>query len=229
MTPSQAKSPSPPDAIGDQLRSGGPSRPLSLLWDGAENHGDSLNVMSARGVRRLGILLLVAAGFGIGDSVLKGNGGGIRSALGNTSAPWLLLPFAGGAVVGRGRMLLGAAVGLFLSLAALASFYAANSYVLQLGPHPWIVDLRLTFDGGKKFFVLALLSGPVLGGLGGWWARTKSIVVPMGIAILFVLEPIIAMATRSSGSAVVWAGEVMVGIVAVLLLVRFAPRDFDRA
>jgi hypothetical protein len=180
--------------------------------------------MNARDVRRLGILLLVAVAFGIGDSVLKGNGGGIRSALGNTGAPWLLLPFVGGAVAGRGRLLLGAAVGLVLSLLALGSFYSANSYVLQLGPHPWIVDLRLTFDGGKRFFVLALLSGPVLGGLGGRWARTKSIMVPIGLAILFVLEPIVALATRSSGSAVVWAGEVTVGIVAVLLIIRFAPK-----
>ncbi len=59
----------------------------------ANSHGDSLHVMNARDVRRLGILLLVAVAFGIGDSVLKGNGAGIRSALGNTGAPWLLLPF----------------------------------------------------------------------------------------------------------------------------------------
>jgi hypothetical protein len=32
MTPSQAKSPSAPEAIEDQLRSGGSLRPLSLLW-----------------------------------------------------------------------------------------------------------------------------------------------------------------------------------------------------
>jgi hypothetical protein len=169
--------------------------------------GDSLSFMDARDGRRLAILVVVAVAFGVGDSILKGNGGGIRSALGNTSAPWLLLPFAGGAIVGRGRMGAGIAVGLALSLVALGSFYAANSYVLQLGPHPWIVDLRLALDGGKKSFALAILSGPVFGSLGSWWAKTKSIVVPIGMAILFVLEPIAAMATRSSGSAVVWAGK----------------------
>src|ERR1035437_937602 len=108
--------------------------------------------MAMRGTdaRRLGVLELIAAAFGVGDSILKGNGDGIRAAAGNTTAPWLLVPFAGGAIVGRGRLLLGAAVGLILSLIALSSFYVANTYVLQLGPHPWIVDLRLTFNGGTK-------------------------------------------------------------------------------
>lgn len=180
--------------------------------------------MNARDGRRLATLVVAAVAFGVGDSILKGNGGGVRSALGNTSAPWLLLPFAGGAIVGRERMAVGAAVGLALSLVALGSFYSANAYVLQLGPHPWIVDMRLAFDGGKKFFVLAILSGPAFGLLGCWWAKTRSIVVPIGMAILFVLEPFAALATQSSGSAVVWAGEVAVGVVAVLAIVGFAPK-----
>ena len=122
--------------------------------------------MNARDGRRLATLVVVAIAFGVGDSMLKGNGGGIRSALGNTSAPWLLLPFVGGAFVGRGRMAVGAAVGLVLSLVALCSFYVANSFVLRLGPHPWTADMRLAFDGGKRFFVLAILSGPIFGWLG---------------------------------------------------------------
>jgi hypothetical protein len=181
--------------------------------------------MNSRYGRRLAILIVVAVAFGLGDSILKGNGAGVRSALGNTSAPWLLLPFAGGALAGRGRMAAGAAVGLVLSLVALGSFYIANSFVLRLGPHPWIVDLRLAFEGGKKFFVFAILSGPVFGWLGRWWVKSKSMVVPIGMALLFVLEPFAALATRSSGSAVVWVGEVAVGIAAVLVVVRFTPKS----
>jgi hypothetical protein len=93
-----------------------------------------------------------------------------------------------------------------LSLVALGSFYAANSYVLQLRPHPWIIALHLTFDGGKTFFVFATLSGPALGWLDSWWTRSKSLVVPIGLAVLFVLEPFAALATRSSGSPV-WVGK----------------------
>jgi len=58
-----------------------------------------------------------------------------------------------------------------------------------------------------------------------WWARTKSIVVPIGMAILFILEPFAALATQSSGSAVVWMGEMAVGVAAVLAIVRFAPKS----
>jgi hypothetical protein len=183
-----------------------------------------LQLMHARGLRKPGILLLAAVAFGIGDSILKGNGGGVRDALGNTSTPWLLLPFVVGAAVGRGRLLVGAAFGLLLSLLALGSFYVTNTFVLQLGPHPWIVDLRLTFEGGQRFFVLALLSGPVFGGLGAWWTKTRSLLIPLGVATLFMLEPVAAVCTRSSGSPAVWAGEVAVGIAAVFLVVRFAPK-----
>jgi hypothetical protein len=113
---------------------------------------------------------------------------------------------------------------LGLSLVALVGFYVANTYVLQLGSHPWIVDLRLTFEGGRRFFVLALISRPVFGALGGWWEKTNSIMAPMVVAALFVLEPIFAMATRSNGSTIVWASEMVVVISAVLLIARFAGR-----
>jgi hypothetical protein len=98
--------------------------------------------------------------------------------------------------------------------------------VLQLGPHPWIDDLRLTFGGGKRFLALALVSGPAFGGPGGWWAKARSIVVPLGLAVLFVVEPVGALVTQSTGSVVVWAGEITFGIVAVLLVVWLAPRGF---
>lgn len=181
--------------------------------------------MSVTDVRRLGVLVLIAAAFGVGDSILKGNGDGIRAAAGNTATPWLLLPFAGGALVGRGRLLLGAAVGLILSLLALSSFYVANTYVLQLGPHPWIVDLRLTFNGGTKVFILALVSGPVFGGLGGWWAKTGSNLAPLVVAALFILEPIFGIVMRSNGSTIVWVVEILVGISAAFMIVRFAPEN----
>jgi hypothetical protein len=38
-------------------------------------------------------VLLGAIACGIGLSVLKGDGEGVRSAVGNLSVPWLLIPF----------------------------------------------------------------------------------------------------------------------------------------
>lgn len=177
-----------------------------------------------RHLRRLGPLLLCAVAFGAGAAVLKGNGSGIRDALGNVSAPWLLLPFVVGAAAGRGKTLIGAVTGLILSLIALASFYVANSFVLQLGPHPWVVDLRLAVDGGRRFFLLALLSGPVFGALGTWWRRTGLVVIPLAVAALFILEPIAQLALRSSGSGAVGAGEILVGTLAAVLIIRFTPK-----
>jgi hypothetical protein len=43
--------------------------------------------------RRVAIVGVSALAFGIGVSIVKGNAGGVRDAIGNTSAPWLLLPF----------------------------------------------------------------------------------------------------------------------------------------
>jgi len=47
---------------------------------------------------------------------------------------------------------------------------------------------------------------------------------PIGMAIRFVLEPFAALATQSSGSAVVWVGEVAVGVAGILAIVRFSPK-----
>jgi hypothetical protein len=39
-----------------------------------------------------------------------------------------------------------------------------------------------------------------------------------------MLEPVAELATRYSGSGIVWAGEAIVGLVAVVLIVRLAPK-----
>jgi hypothetical protein len=79
--------------------------------------------------------LLLAASFGVAMSVFKGNGAGVRDDIGNLSAPWLLVPFfAAGALPGR-RLLTGALVGMAATCTALAAFYVANAFVLDLGPH----------------------------------------------------------------------------------------------
>jgi hypothetical protein len=43
--------------------------------------------------RKLGLLLFAAVGFGVLVAVIKGQEAGVRSALGNMSAPWMLVPF----------------------------------------------------------------------------------------------------------------------------------------
>lgn len=149
-------------------------------------------------------MLVLAAAFGAAMAAIKGNDAGLRDAIGNASAPWLLLPFlagactsSGAALAGRGaarteesrRASTGAVTGLGATLAALAGFYFTNSFVLDLGPHPWLTDLALTMRGGVFWAERALISGPLFGALGAWWARSRSLVAAGAIAAAFVLEP----------------------------------------
>src|ERR1700756_123410 len=95
-------------------------------------------------VRRLALIMGLAAVFGIAAAWIKGNDIGLRDAIGNLSAVWLLLPFLAGAPAGSRRVSTGALFGLAATLAALVGFYFAESFVLDLGPHPWLTDLALT-------------------------------------------------------------------------------------
>jgi hypothetical protein len=177
------------------------------------------------------IAALGALAFGVAMSVLKGNNGGdVRNAIGNLSAPWLLLPFIAGAAAGERRVARAALVGVLVSLVALAGFYLANTFVLGLGPHSWLQDVRLTFAGGR-YFQLALLSGPVFGALGGLWQRSASTLLGVLVAALLALEPFVWLGYERAGHAIytsdsaVWAVEVAVGVGAAALAATVArPR-----
>jgi predicted lysophospholipase L1 biosynthesis ABC-type transport system permease subunit len=51
--------------------------------------------------RKLGLVLLAGIAFGVLVAVVKGQHTGVRNALGNTSAPWMLAPFLAGALYPR--------------------------------------------------------------------------------------------------------------------------------
>ena len=184
--------------------------------------------MGSRGWRRVGLAAAGAVAFGVAMSVFKGNdGGAVRNAIGNLSAPWLALAFVTGAAAGGGRVVGGALVGVLATFLALGGFYVANSFVLHLGPHPWLTDLRLAFGNGY-FFRFAALSGPVLGGLGAQWERTRSRPLVMLVASLFVFEPLAWLAyfgADYTSDAAVWVAEAAVGVAAFALFARpAAPR-----
>lgn len=179
------------------------------------------------GARRVAVAVGAALAFGVGMSVLKGNGSGVRDAIGNLSAPWLILPFIAGAWAGGGRVGRAAAVGVAASFAALAGFYFTNSFVLALGPHPWLVDLRLAFGGGY-FFKLGAISGPVFGALGGLWQRRGLTALGVMVAALLIFEPVAwllkehAEHSLYTSDAAVWACEVAAGVAAATLAATVA-------
>src|SRR3954451_8426638 len=87
-------------------------------------------------------LAFAALAFGATIAAIKGQDVGFRDALGNMSAPWVLVPFVAGA---RVRSLWrGALLGVGVTLLALFGFYVAEAAILDLGSHPWWVDLQLT-------------------------------------------------------------------------------------
>lgn len=178
---------------------------------------------------RLLIAVLGAIAFGVVMAVLKGQGTGARDALGNLSAPWLLIAFLGGAYSPRAR--LAPLAGLAATLAALAGFYAAESRVLDLGTHSWLIDLRLTFQAGRVYLLTALLSGPIFGALGGLWAKRRSALAAGIVAAMFVCEPLIVWFYQRGRNDVggtglltnypwMWATEILAGVGGLFLIAR---------
>jgi hypothetical protein len=167
-------------------------------------------------------------------AVLKGNGTGIRNDVGNLSAPWLLVPFVASAVASNGRIPRAVIVGTVASLLALLGFYVANSFVLQLGPHSWIEDVRLAVSGGRRWYVLALVSGPFFGALGGLWRRSHHQILGVCAFAVLIAEPIVEWMLKnqsvggffvSSPSPSVWLGESMVGLIACASVLLLSERQ----
>ena len=176
--------------------------------------------------RRAFSVAVAAVVFGVVLSVVKGNDYGVRQAVGNVSAPWLLLPFAAGAWVGGRRVATGAAVGLVACMVALVGFYLANVWVLDLGPHSLLTDVQLTFNAGRRYLLLGLVAGPVMGVLGASWRQTRSRGLALTAASTLLLEPFAWLAYGAGGvggyphQVTVWAAEMVLGAALCAVVLR---------
>jgi len=122
--------------------------------------------------------------------------------------------------------------GLAATLAALVGFYFAESFVLDLGPHPWLTDLSLTMGPVVYYGERALVTGPIFGALGLWWQQHRSLTAAGILAASFVLEPVAwwIYGTQIGGGAAypvpdypaLWIAEIAIGIVGFALLRRIA-------
>jgi hypothetical protein len=173
--------------------------------------------------RKLGWLLLAGVGFGVLMAVVKGQDTGVRDALGNTSAPWVVLPFLAGSRFGR--VWQGAAVGVAVTLASLIGFYAAEAAVLDLGAHPWWVDLRLTLGSGRLYEEWGIFAGVLFGALGARSFRLGA----AAVGAAFLCEPAIVWAATRAGYwggagalqyAWLWVAEIALGLAAIALVLR---------
>jgi hypothetical protein len=180
---------------------------------------------------RLAGLLVGALAFGVAVAAIKGQDVGVRDALGNTSAPWVVVPFVAG--MRYRRVWHGALIGLATTMAALAGFYAAEAAILDLGPHPWYEDLRLTLGQFNVYEKWGLVSGPGYGALGALWAARRVVAAPVAVGLAFVAEPAIVWLLSQAGiwgggdllfaHAWMWIGEVLLGLATIGYAVARRP------
>jgi len=179
--------------------------------------------------RRLGLLLLAGIAFGVLVAVIKGQDSGVRDTLGNTSAPWVLVPFLAGTRFSR--VWYAALVGVATTLAAFFGFYLAEAAILDLGPHPWYIDLRLTLGSGHLFEAWGLLSGSIYGALGGMWASRSLVAAPVAVGLAFICEPLIVLILVRAGiwgggglfqHPSIWITEVLIGLGGIAFVVARA-------
>jgi hypothetical protein len=167
--------------------------------------------------------------FGITMAVVKGQDAGLRDALGNMSAPWVLLPFIAGARYSR--LLYSAAAGIAITLIAFFGFYLAEAAILDLGPVPWYTDLRLTLGSGHAYEVMGVGTGAVYGALGGIWRVHMLAAARAAVGLAFICEPVAVWVIEQAGLwggggllhyRWLWVAEVTIGLGLVLAALRDA-------
>lgn len=105
---------------------------------------------------------------GLGLGLLKGDGDPLRAAVGNLSAPWLLMALV--PAWWAGSWWRGALVGTAATALGLVGFYGAMTVVLHGhfgGASGWVDEFLHVLVANRIWFGAGLLSGPVLGALGG--------------------------------------------------------------
>ena len=173
------------------------------------------------GTRKVAVLLLAGVAFGVLVAVIKGQDPGVRDALGNTSAPWIVLPFIAGTCFARLRS--AALAGLGVTLASLLGFYVAEAAILDLGPHPWWVDLRLTTGSVNIYERWGIVSVLLYGTFGWLWAFRSKAAGAAAVGLAFAAEPLIAYLVSRAGVwnalvldyAWMWAAELLLGLAVI--------------
>jgi hypothetical protein len=178
-------------------------------------------------MRRLLLILAAAVAFGVVMAVVKGQADDARNALGNMSAPWIVVPFLAGSGFARARH--GALAGIVATLAAFAGFYVAEAVILDLGPHPWSVDLRLAAGTINVYERAGVLSGALYGALGTLWATGRVRAAALAVGFAFVVEPLVVLALWRGnlwgGPGILrfpalWIGEIVLGVILAAALFR---------
>jgi uncharacterized protein DUF6518 len=166
-------------------------------------------------------VLAFAFAFGLLAACAEGEGGGegtvpeLRNALGNLSAPWLLVAVFAGIRSSRPRS--GALLGLAATAAALIAYYLLSSLVWELADHGFIDDLRLVLSANRGYIEGGIVTGPLFGALGAWWRQSRKLHASIAAGALLMAEPLILMLLGAVGPDQVLPSES--GLPAVVRLV----------
>jgi hypothetical protein len=172
--------------------------------------------------REIATILLAAFAFGVVVAVVKGQDAGARDALGNTSAPWIVVPFLAGMRFPSAWR--GALAGVAATAAAFLGFYLSEAAILDLGPHPWYVDLQLTMGTVNVYEKWGLVSGSAYGALGAVWATRRAPAAAVAVGLAFIAEPLIVSFLQHAGvwgggglleHPMIWGAEVLLGATIV--------------
>ena len=186
------------------------------------------------GARGLPALLVCGFAFGLLMAVIKGQDAGVRDAVGNMSAPWVLLPFLAG--TRSSRILPSAWAGVVITLAAFFGFYLAEAAILDLGPHPWYTDVRLTLGSGHVYEAWGIATGFLYGALGGLWRARSLVAAPILVGLAFICEPLLVSGLERSGlwgggglldHRWLWITEVVIGLAITFVVLggaKWRPR-----
>lgn len=157
--------------------------------------------------------------------MIKGRHGGVRDAIGNISAPWLLVPFLSAAALAPRRLAPGALAGVVSTVAALASYTVVRTLRGLPTSHPHGSALLIS-SLENRWFVLGIVGGAALGAAGARLAVHRQwAVVAVVVASALAMEPaarvLYAVARGEPAgtlvpSPVIWTGEVLSGCAAAL-------------
>ena len=144
-------------------------------------------------LRRTGTAVLAAFILGIALGAFKADSSGLRGAIGNLSAPWLLIAFL--PAVSCRSAVRGAWMGLASTMAALVGFYAALTLVLagDLGGGGHLREFVVEAGANRIYFLAGLVTGPLLGAIGAWMGRRHPSMVAVATGAVLAGE-IVAVA-----------------------------------
>jgi hypothetical protein len=138
--------------------------------------------------RSVGYAALAAVLFGITMALVKGDSPGFRGAVGNLSAPWLLVAFLPALRCRSAAR--GAAAGLMSTIVALTGFYATLTVVLAGHLHGggYLRELVVETTANRIYFVAGVVTGPLMGVLGAWVGSHRRAVAPYVVGGLVATE-----------------------------------------